>query len=228
MVIIILLLLLISLALLHFLYNDRCLIENLDSESDNTDDTEDTEDSSVQYQPYTDLSEDPINGPMFLAMKNAANISALHSQLSALKNVPSQISDLSGVANSNSKAIVNIGKEIHKVGEASFNTDISSGLYPSASSVINSQNSTSTSWLNTLDSNGVSSSDSQSGSFTSALFNSTSTPSTMSSTPSTTFLTDSTAIDSTAIDSTATDSTATDSTSNSKYSFDSIEAAGGW
>ena len=130
MVIIILLLLLISLALLHFLYNDRCLIENLD----NTEDTEDTEDSSVQYQPYTDLSEDPKNGPMFLAMKNAANISALHSQLSALKNVPSQISDISGVANSNSKAIVNIGKEIHKVGAASFNTDISSGLYPSTMS----------------------------------------------------------------------------------------------
>ena len=68
MVIIILLLLLISLALLHFLYNDRCLIENLDNtdsteDTDSTDNTEDT-DSNVQYQPYTDLSEDPINGPI--------------------------------------------------------------------------------------------------------------------------------------------------------------------
>ena len=179
MVIIILLLLLISLALLHFLYNDRCLIENLDNESDNTDnidDTEDTEDtdSTIQYQPYTDLSEDPKNGPMFLAMKNAANISALHSQLSALKNVPFQISDLSGIAHSNSKAIVNIGKEIYKVGGASFNTDIPSGPYPSATSVSKSKNTTATSWLNTPAASSVPSSNTQSGSFTDALFKSTS------------------------------------------------------
>ena len=130
MVIIILLLLLIVIVLLHFLYKGTSLIENLDDMGDSS--TSNT--GPDNYQPYNDLVQNPQKGPMFLAMKNAANISALHSQLTALKTVPYEISDLSGEVHTNSKALANIGKQIQSVGEASLNTNISSGPYPSTSS----------------------------------------------------------------------------------------------
>ena len=107
MIIIIILVLVILITLLHYFYGGKCLIENFDMNED---------DVNYTYQSYNDLKYDPKNGPMFLAMKNAANIAALHSQLAALKNIPSEIIDISGMVHQNSSALVNIGKEIHKVG----------------------------------------------------------------------------------------------------------------
>ncbi len=114
MIIIIILVLVILITLLHYFYGGKCLIENFDMNEDDVNNT---------YQSYNDLKDDPKNGPMFLAMKNAANIAALHSQLAALKNIPSEIIDISGMVHQNSNALVNIGKEIHKVGAKRFNTD---------------------------------------------------------------------------------------------------------
>ena len=122
--VIILLILLILITILHCYFRGNSLIENLDNTSETVSSTDNTStDETNDYKPYSELQENSKQGSMFLAMKNAANIAALHSQLAALKNVPSEIIDISGMVHQNSSALVNIGKEIHKVGAKRFNTD---------------------------------------------------------------------------------------------------------
>ena len=219
MVIIILLLLLIVIVLLHFLYKGTSLIENLD-DMGNSDDSGTSNTGPDNYQPYNDLVQNPQKGPMFLAMKNAANISALHSQLTALKTVPYEISDLSGQVHTNSKALVNIGKQIQSVGEASLNTNISSGPYPSTSSVSNtSSNSNSTAFL-------TSNTPGDNTSSTSWMTPATSTPATSTLASSTPSLATSSATSSTTPPSTP--SSSTQQSSGQGWTFAKLKNQGGW
>lgn len=107
MIVIALIILLSSIVLLHYLYKKPLLIENLDDTDTNTED---------KYQDYDNLKNDPSHGPMMLAIKNAANIAALRSQLNTLSNLKSEVTDISGLVQTHSKAIINIGKEIGNIG----------------------------------------------------------------------------------------------------------------
>ena len=115
--VIILLILLILITILHCYFRGNSLIENLDNSSETVSSTDETND----YKPYSELQENSKQGPMFLAMKNAANIASLHSEFSRLKNLPYDITNIKSQVKTNSKALINIGKQIQSVGAASFN-----------------------------------------------------------------------------------------------------------
>ena len=130
--IIILIILFILIIILHYFSKNSPLIENL--EGSNTDATTDattnattnaTTDATTnattgattgdeQYQHYSDIENNQKTGPLFLALKNAANISSLHSKISALSNMNEQVTNLDAQVKTNSKAILRIGQEISK------------------------------------------------------------------------------------------------------------------
>ena len=120
--VIILLILLILITILHCYFRGNSLIENLDNTSETVSSTDNTStDETNDYKPYSELQENSKQGSMFLAMKNAANIASLHSEFSRLKNLPYDITNIKGQVKTNSKALINIGKQIQSVGAASFN-----------------------------------------------------------------------------------------------------------
>lgn len=117
--IIILIILFILIIILHYFSKNSPLIENLDSSvnadattSATTDATNTTTDE--QYQHYSDIENNQKTGPLFLALKNAANISSLHSKISALSNMNEQVTNLDTQVKTNSKAILRLGQEISK------------------------------------------------------------------------------------------------------------------
>ena len=117
--IIILIILFILIIILHYFSKNSPLIENLDSSvnadattSATTDATNATTDE--QYQHYSDIENNQKTGPLFLALKNAANISSLHSKISALSNMNEQVTNLDTQVKTNSKAILRLGQEISK------------------------------------------------------------------------------------------------------------------
>ena len=111
----ILIILLILIIFLHYLCNKTQLIENLDNEQP-------TNTNEEVYQHYTDLEKDEKNGPLFLAFKNAANISSLYSKISNLNNLKANITDISGQTHANSKALLKIGEQIGKLVHANTHT----------------------------------------------------------------------------------------------------------
>jgi len=120
--IIILIILFILIIILHYFSKNSPLIENLDS-SVNADattsattsaTTDATNTTDEQYQHYSDIENNQKTGPLFLALKNAANISSLHSKISALSNMNEQVTNLDTQVKTNSKAILRLGQEISK------------------------------------------------------------------------------------------------------------------
>ena len=141
MAIIIIIILLFLIILLKYLCATTSIIENLDTSTPDTStsdtltsdtSTSDTSTSDTlpqipqipqipivppntidaQYQHYRDLETNNQNGPMFLALKNAANIATLHTQLGLLSNIKEQVFDISGQVQTNSAALVQIGNHI--------------------------------------------------------------------------------------------------------------------
>lgn len=115
MIVIVLIILLFLIVLLHYFYKKPLLIENLDDTDTNTNTNTDT-DTDKNYQDYDNLKNDPSHGSMMLAIKNAANIAALRSQLNTLSNLKNQVTDISGLVQTHSKALVNIGNEVGNIG----------------------------------------------------------------------------------------------------------------
>lgn len=103
---IILIIILILIIFLHYFCNKTKLIENLD---------DDSQTNNEEYQHYTDLEKDEKGGPLFLAFKNAANISSLHSEISELNNLKTKITDISGQTHANSKALLKLSEQIGKL-----------------------------------------------------------------------------------------------------------------
>lgn len=108
MILIILLIIVLFLLILHnFLNTNNKLLENLDNKSDDE-----------EYQKYRNLENNEKNGPLFLALKNAANISALHSQISGINNLKERISDIENHVKANNKGILNLTNHLNQLGKS--------------------------------------------------------------------------------------------------------------
>tara|TARA_B100001093_G_scaffold508672_1_gene571319 strand:- start:4164 stop:4526 length:363 start_codon:yes stop_codon:yes gene_type:complete len=104
---------LIFLILYKFLYTKNRLLENLDNKKNINNENDDEE-----YQKYRNLENNEKNGPLFLALKNAANISALHSQISGINNLKERISDIENQVKVNNKGIMNLTNHLNQLGKS--------------------------------------------------------------------------------------------------------------
>jgi hypothetical protein len=104
MLVLVLIVLISLIILLHYLCSNNQIIEYLDNPDDS--------DKNKNYQDYSNLKSDPKNGPLFLATKNAANISVLHTDVDALNKLKEQVSDLSGQILANSQALSTVIKKV--------------------------------------------------------------------------------------------------------------------
>ena len=125
MLVIILITILILLILYNYLHKNNSLFENLDSQTNTTSETSKTSKTSKsdkenqeEYQHYRNLENDQKNGPVFLALKNAANISALHSQISGINNLKERIGNIENHVKANNKGILSLTNHLNKLGKA--------------------------------------------------------------------------------------------------------------
>jgi hypothetical protein len=114
MAIMILIILLFLIIILDTLVKKTSIIETLDA-------------SGSDYQDYKDLEQSDQHGPMLLGLKNAANISSLHTQLSGLTNVKQEIMDISGQVQINRKALSQLGKQISNLSYSSIGGEPAKG-----------------------------------------------------------------------------------------------------
>ena len=110
MLVIILITILILLITQNYLYKNYSLLENLDNKTKDED--------KEEYQPYKSLKNDQKNGPLFLALKNAANISALHSQISGIHKLKDRLGDVEHKVDLNGKALTNLTNHLNKLGKS--------------------------------------------------------------------------------------------------------------
>ena len=76
------------------------IVENMDNQS------------NKEFQPYDNLEQDRVNGPRFLAIKNAANISVLNSRVEKLLNLESRFSKIENRVKINHDGIQNLTNEL--------------------------------------------------------------------------------------------------------------------
>jgi hypothetical protein len=128
------LIILLSLLIFYYLCTNNRLIENntngKDTNGKNTNEkntngkntdankvNEDDEDDVPKYQEYTDLKNNNKTGPLFLALKNAANISSLHSKISGLNNLKEKINVIDSKVNLNGKALTQLSNHLSKISQ---------------------------------------------------------------------------------------------------------------
>ena len=102
MLVIILIIILIFLILQNFLYKTNSVFENLDNQTSTNDNNKPC---------------DANSNPLFLALKNAANISALQSKISEFGNLKEELDKIQYQVNSNTKGLTGITHQISKVGK---------------------------------------------------------------------------------------------------------------
>ena len=116
MLLIILIVIFSLLILQNCWYRSTNLIENLNNKED-----------EEKYKPYTSLEKDPQNGPLFLALKNAANIQALHKEFDNVNNLKEKIQNNSEKIDANTKSLVTVKKSLVNITKKM--TDASAQLY---------------------------------------------------------------------------------------------------
>ena len=106
MILVILILLLFSIILLYHFCTNTPLIENIDNNS------EEDDDDYANNNSYQNQS----NNPLFIALKNAANISTLKSKVAALDNLKEQVASISEQVQTNDDTLSRIGEHINELG----------------------------------------------------------------------------------------------------------------
>ena len=105
MLVIVLIIILILLILQNFLYKNNNLFENLDNQTN-------TEQNTEQNKPC-----DHNSNPLFLALKNAANISALQSKISEFSNLKERLDTVENHVKANTKGLIGITHQFSQVGK---------------------------------------------------------------------------------------------------------------
>ena len=102
MILVILVLLLLTIILLYHFYTNTPLIETMDiNTAINSNDEDDNKYDNLQS-----------TNPLFIAIKNAANIATLQTEVNTLNTLKDKLSNITKQVQENSKILFNIDKQI--------------------------------------------------------------------------------------------------------------------
>ena len=127
---IILLIILLIVIILYNLCNNHILLENMTDDSTALNKSQSKDLDQEEYQHYYNLEKDQKTGPLFLALKNAANISSLHSKIDQMKGLKEKVESIQNHVKINTKGISQLSNKLTKYGNSLVGGFASKGKIP--------------------------------------------------------------------------------------------------